>query len=701
MALHDASTTSDRQEQYHLVRKYGICLEGPTLPETWPAKYQSLFQLVREADKIRYDNYKHAGLENPARSPVPVDEICATVRGLVQTAYGLRRSWASDDMWRGTIQRLVVERFNRKRECCLCGKDYWMSDLLAPLHNSLASDSVCNCAESEAMGFYPALLLQFASQQNCRVVNEFSPDSDRRILSNQPTPLVLGLRKSSQFELLLSRFPDIQATAIEDNERVIFPFLLLGSQAEKHSVGFESIERQSAFATISLLAIQRDLSLKRRFRTCPIVWLLANQGDECKVYAAVPDGLRSRIIELWGGSILRHDYALQLLLIVDMICDWAKNIFKKTIMEKLGAPVLDRPEKSHGATRTGQPNNELDEIGESLSGTKLSETTRASSDQLKWSKIAHIRSETDVRYQFRSISLPESKKGLTRILLAIGGTRHFYQAAQQLLSLFNLDGPLIIRAEQIYHLHSTWTNTPYDSLSSDPEIHFASLSFRPFFDVMTGQMTQELSCITASILSMELLVGILTETEKKQFCEDGITPTLLLPQTIALLRDISALELTQAAFQDLHLHLHAFKQIAGVNNWVEDRTKSRILETFWAVADGQELSFWRCPHQLCSSVERTAFPNSTEEGHILRRLVQGPWQEQPCIVAKLRDGGAAVLYCCVIRKDENPEDLPAIGRKIHRFLYRLPGSINGVQYTSGDKSVLTDWANFLVQHQSC
>ncbi|KAB8224418.1 hypothetical protein BDV33DRAFT_199448 [Aspergillus novoparasiticus] len=186
-----------------------------------------------------------------------------------------------------------------------------------------------------------------------------------------------------------------------------------------------------------------------------------------------------------------------------------------------------------------------------------------------------------------------------------------------------------------------------------------------------------------------------------QFREDGITPTLFVPETIEPLRNISPHKLTRAAIQDLHLHLHSFKQVASFNNWVQDQNKSEILETFWAVADGQERFFWRCPHQICSSVERTAFPKSTEEENILRRILHRAWQLYPIIVVKLTDGGSTVRYCCVIERDDDPEDLRTIGSKIRTLLHHLPGYMNWVHYTSDDNRVLTDWADFLIQSKSC
>lgn len=186
---------------------------------------------------------------------------------------------------------------------------------------------------------------------------------------------------------------------------------------------------------------------------------------------------------------------------------------------------------------------------------QVSETTGASDNWATWTKDAVIRSETDMQYQFRSLSLPESRTHLTRILLAIGGTRHFYEAARMLVAYFTLDDPLIIGAGFIYDLHRIWTNRPLDRISGDPERNIAGLSFRAYFDYSSCQLTQELSCVTASITAMELLLSILSPSESVIFTRNEITPSLLLPGTVEPLRDASAPRLTRAAIKDLYLHL--------------------------------------------------------------------------------------------------------------------------------------------------
>jgi hypothetical protein len=73
---------------------------------------------------------------------------------------------------------------------------------------------------------------------------------------------------------------------------------------------------------------------------------------------------------------------------------------------------------------------------------------------------------------------------------------------------------------------------------------------------------------------------------EKAITNDKIAPSLLLPQTVRTLRDISAPELARAAVGNLYLHLQVSKQIASANSWAQDYDKDRFIETFWAGAEG-------------------------------------------------------------------------------------------------------------------
>ncbi|KAL5340257.1 hypothetical protein BJX70DRAFT_361907 [Aspergillus crustosus] len=230
----------------------------------------------------------------------------------------------------------------------------------------------------------------------------------------------------------------------------------------------------------------------------------------------------------------------------------------------------DRPARLSGTNDWGLDQDRLKDIKGGLSNMKVS-------DQPDWGNDFMIRSETDIKSQFRLISLPESGGGLTQIVLALGGTRNFYQAAQNLVTLFNLQDPLLITAGVIYRLHRFWTDSPSHTavLHGDPEITFTSISLRTYFDYDSGQATQELSCIMASATAMKLLISILTGTEDKLIPKDRLLPTLLLPRTFRPLRDIPAHELTRSAVKDTYLHLHALNHIASANSWVQNREKDK------------------------------------------------------------------------------------------------------------------------------
>ncbi|KAL2816633.1 hypothetical protein BDW59DRAFT_153112 [Aspergillus cavernicola] len=687
MSLHGSSIPLDRQDQRFLIQKYNITLEGPTPPERWPIKYESIFRLVWEADKVHYDHYKRAGLGNTVEPTAEtiVGITCARVQRLVQTAYSLGQTWADEAMWRATMERLVLERFNEGVECPRCKKCYWTSELLNSRRESVAADKLCKCKETKDGNLFSSPVLEFAGHHDCLLVDTLIPEIPSKALSHQRIDLVLGLQNTYQFSELLSANPDIQATAIEGNAEIIFPFLVLESKAEINSVGFESIERQTAFANRALLDIQRSIRYTTGSRINPLVWFLAARGDVWRVYACVPDGPSTRIIELWQGTLLRHDHALQLLLIIDLIYDWARNIYKEELISRIEGQ--DLPERPSGTDDWGLDNDRLKDIKEGLTGMKVS-------DQPDWVNNFIIRSETDIKYRFRSISLPESTNGLIKIVLALGGTRNFYQAAQKLVALFNLQDPLIIRAEFIYRLHRFWTGSPsHTVLHGDPEINFASISFRAYFDYDSGQATQELSCIVASATAMEILISILTGTEDKLLLKDTLSPTVLLQQTFRPLRYISAPELTRAAAKDLYLHLRVLQHVAGANNWVRDREKDKLIETFWAVADGQLRVFWRCARQICSSSKRTRFPQATDEA-IIPSLFRPARKPRPITIAWLGNGSLVTRCCCVIRKEDNLEDLPDIGRKIQEFLDAEPG------LDTYDTRVLSQYARTLAGNKS-
>jgi hypothetical protein len=75
-----------------------------------------------------------------------------------------------------------------------------------------------------------------------------------------------------------------------DGEPIVFPFLALEAKSEKGRDGFSDIETQTAFTIRSLLTLQEDLRRAAgedsEWESGPLVWFLANKGEQWRVAAA-------------------------------------------------------------------------------------------------------------------------------------------------------------------------------------------------------------------------------------------------------------------------------------------------------------------------------------------------------------------------------------------------------------------------------
>lgn len=121
------------------------------------------------------------------------------------------------------------------------------------------------------------------------------------------------------------------------------------AKSEKSSNGFHDIQAQTALPILALLKLQEDLFAQatdghRADR--PLIWFFANRGDAWRVYGCCvsddePAGYD--IFQLWDGSIMSEDKSLQLLLIVDYIFDWARDVYRPSILRQLKSIVTGSP----------------------------------------------------------------------------------------------------------------------------------------------------------------------------------------------------------------------------------------------------------------------------------------------------------------------------------------------------------------------
>ncbi|KAL4951047.1 hypothetical protein BDW69DRAFT_170957 [Aspergillus filifer] len=88
------------QGQRTLIRDYNMEFEGPTRPHQCPEKYASIFGLVGDAERIRFDEYYQvqAHLEKDNSRTLHVWRMRSRVDNLVSQAYRLRESQDNEDL---------------------------------------------------------------------------------------------------------------------------------------------------------------------------------------------------------------------------------------------------------------------------------------------------------------------------------------------------------------------------------------------------------------------------------------------------------------------------------------------------------------------------------------------------------------------------------------------------------------------------
>jgi hypothetical protein len=129
----------------------------------------------------------------------------------------------------------------------------------------------------------------FLSRFQTRFVHDPADGLAERGLRPQEPDRVFGLRDTRAFKAYASARQGLRQSPFSDG-KVLYPFLIIEAKSEKGSCGFESIEAQTAFPIRTLLKLQNDLGSASESGLKPLVWFLANQGEDWRVYGSILDG---------------------------------------------------------------------------------------------------------------------------------------------------------------------------------------------------------------------------------------------------------------------------------------------------------------------------------------------------------------------------------------------------------------------------
>jgi hypothetical protein len=266
------------------------------------------------------------------------------------------------------------------------------------------------------------------------------------------------------------------------------------------------------------------------------------------------------VFDLWHGTILRLDHALQLLLIVDTICDWARDTYRLDILRCLSGGNIDPRaftpassiansqgrerarsdiRSSDSTSGSSTPTNatppaldsfngptdeeiriDLDSVMLDADSPGEEEEERGAparppafaknyhhllrydsrhSDAPAWTRNATIQHSNYVRFVYRHYSVPGDLETLALFLSSVDETDELAVSATKILTLFQDPSTFDSILDEVLALERLWTGICEISMLSNPrDLVRTRVSFRTFFDAENWQMIRILECFTCS-----------------------------------------------------------------------------------------------------------------------------------------------------------------------------------------------------------
>ncbi|OQV09476.1 hypothetical protein CLAIMM_13594 [Cladophialophora immunda] len=294
---------------------------------------------------------------------------------------------------------------------------------------------------------------------------------------------VVGLRLTKRLDRILHETEGREGDLIADSIRttpfqpsmkpLLFPFLLIEAKSEKSPDAFSKIDAQSGFALRSLLQLQRDLlhasAENRQSGVEPLVWYLAYRGEQWRLSGAYVEEKQHasrpnyRILQLWGGDITDENEALRLLLILDYVFDWARDIYRREIICGLLSLAPNASQSLIADTDVGSTYNDFAHFGdvdndEPAIGNNLVHTEPFGVLHLLKFFDKECLAFRDARYMAHKVwALHVTLENLDDFLSKMNTTEKAMQLARQLWRSICGEGTWSVTADCLNAVEKLWT----------------------------------------------------------------------------------------------------------------------------------------------------------------------------------------------------------------------------------------------------
>ncbi|KFZ16704.1 hypothetical protein V501_02094, partial [Pseudogymnoascus sp. VKM F-4519 (FW-2642)] len=349
------SDDSDRE----LLEKLGISFKRFNT-EALPIEHRETFNLIRSIRQRTLEDYsKNIAFQSdePWRK-----QTHDRVKWIACRAANLVSQRRNEAGWRSTLENDVFHRFRVEVACPTCRARIWKSELEAyndlpyaeacKLNERRRKREPCNCPlEQRPRDSYYDVGENLLFNDRAEELIVHGPLVEKIQLPNKKPDRIFGLKKTKAFAKIL----DVDGRDDDEDFRcspfkyctdpLLFPFLIIEAKPEKTSVGFDETQTQTALPIWELLKLQDSIRAEvsgEPHSASPLVWFFANRGDSWRVYGCYvtqTEPKQYEILQLWDGCITEEDDSLQLQLIIDYIADWARDIYRPSILRHLKSTI--------------------------------------------------------------------------------------------------------------------------------------------------------------------------------------------------------------------------------------------------------------------------------------------------------------------------------------------------------------------------
>ncbi|KAF4422197.1 hypothetical protein F53441_14301 [Fusarium austroafricanum] len=351
---------NQREVQRQLMKQYNIVFDGPIdsiRNPQWPKTCEDIFENIQALGKKGYSQYSQSISADFARTPWKY-QVQARADWIADKAKQCIEARKNESGWRLSLESEIMARFTVEIACKKCRGRLWRSEQEVTAFTQPGDDDhdpnslkarqsrrqPCRCNPGNLnrdmldQGISPI----FDDRAEEGII--YSPELLEEMPKREEKPdRVYGLQATTRFSRLLASVPNIRSNPFKpDGEPIVFPFLVIEAKSEKSGHSFTDTQVQTAFAIRELLIIQQQLAKAaeedEHWDAGPFVWFLSYRGEHWRVSAAYTQHQGQKtffVIQLWEGSVNSLNGALQLLLIIDYMADWARDVYREGIARSL------------------------------------------------------------------------------------------------------------------------------------------------------------------------------------------------------------------------------------------------------------------------------------------------------------------------------------------------------------------------------